>query len=346
MRHLPHRTDACPPRPASWHLIPRLLLIVAIAVAAVPPAAAAEGTYWLSDAPPGSEWAKKLRRSHGGPVERGRRGVYVKRLWLRTGNDPRGAGYATFDGPRAWVQGPDGEARAIEPFRADAGAGLRFEMPEEGFYNAFLVEQGVREGVLRTSVQKAEILKHSCGEGHDPAFIHSRMPPRTTGEVPFEVVRERLPDEDFHTRVRSGDRLTFRVLAEGRPAAGATVELVSDNGWHKRVTADHEGRATFELVQDYHPEWTEFEKRHRQGYLVLAEYRTDASGSRQGTAYHSTAYRASLSGSYFPAERAYMSYLYGLGVMLLALLAGTGLVYHFRLRQRRPGPREDLDEKA
>ena len=343
LRDLPQAAPPGAVRPSRWVLTLRhglflLLLAPATGVAADP--------LWLSDAPPTREWAKKTRHAHGGPVERGRRGVYVKRLWLRSGATPDGAEYLQATAGEHLLRGPEGEALKARPFDAEAGQGLVFPMPEEGFYNAFHVQRRVADGTLRVDVAKAEALKHSCGAGHDRKFTLSRMSPRTSEAVPFEIVRERLPDEDFHTHITSGDRLVFRVLHRGTPAAGAAVELASQNGWRKRVTTDADGRAAFRMVADYHPDWSEFDKDHRQRYLVTAEYRRETSGEFQGTAYRSARYRTSYAGAYFPAEEGYMSYVYGFGAFVIALLAAGAGLYHYRLRQRRPARREAFDEKA
>ena len=316
-----------------------LLLLAPVLTAAAEP-------LWLSDTPPAREWAKKARHAHGGPVERGRRGVYVKRLWLRSGDTPRDAEYPKGAAGEHLLRGPEGQALEAKPFRAETGRGLVFAMPDEGFYNAFHIQRQVKDGTLVVDVAKAEALKHSCGAGHDRKFTLSRMPPRTTDGVPFEILRERLPGEDFHSHLTSGDRLVFRVLHRGEPAAGATVELVSQNGWRKRTTTGADGEAAFRMVADYHPHWSAFDKDHRQRFLVTADYRTGTDGDLQGTPYRTVRYRTSYAGAYFPAEEGYMSYVYGFGAFLIALLATGAGVYHYRLRQRRPARREAFDETA
>lgn len=318
-------------------LVPLLLM---------PALAAATEPLWFSDLPPTAEWAEKTRRAHGGLVERGRGGVYAKRLWLRAGDDPSSAAYLPVPTGEVVADGPAREPVAPKPFSADAGGGIRFEMPEEGFYNAYLLSREVRDGTLEARVVKAEVLMHSCANGHDRHFTEARMPPRSTAGVPFELIRERRPDEDFHSRAVSGESIAFRALRQGEPVAGAEVRLVSNTGWGKTVVTDSDGRAEFRMVRDYYTDWSEFDKRRRQDYLVLAEYRQPLEGELGGSAYTQVHYSASLTGTYYPSEREYQSYLYGLGVMLFAATLSVGGVYHYRLRQRRPERREAFDEKA
>ena len=53
---------------------------------------------WLSDTPPDKASASHLRRSHGGPVESGQRGVPRKRLWVRSGDTLVDAAYVAPEG--------------------------------------------------------------------------------------------------------------------------------------------------------------------------------------------------------------------------------------------------------
>ncbi|MDD3448782.1 MAG: hypothetical protein PHF72_07090 [Gammaproteobacteria bacterium] len=312
----------------------------------LPALAAATEPLWFSDLPPTAEWTEKTLRAHGGLVERGRGGVSVKRLWLRAGDDPAHASYLPMPAGEVVAEGPEREPVAPKPFSAEAGGGIRFEMPEEGFYNAYLLSREVRDGTLETRVVKAEVLMHSCANGHDRRFTEGRMPPRVTAGVPFELVRERKPDEDFHSRAASGEPIAFLALNQGEPVAGAEVRLISNTGWGKTVITGPDGRAEFRMVRDYFTDWPEFDKRRRQDYLVLAEYRRPLEGELDGRPYAQAHYSATLAGTYYPAEPEYQSYLYGLGVMLLAATLSVGGVYHYRLRQRRPERRETFDEKA
>ncbi len=303
-------------------------------------------TVWFSDQPPNAEWSKRARHAHGGMVERGRGGVYVKRLWLREGAIPASATYTRpGENGSLSVFGVDGKNVTPELFKVDSGGGITFPMPDEGFYNAYFVERSVEDDVLETSIVKAEVLKHSCGEGHDPKFTASRMPPRGYAGVALDIIRERLPGEDFHTRMKSGDKVAFRVHYEGHPAVGADVSLTTQAGWTKRMQTDENGRAVFELIRDYYPAWNDFDKRHYESFLVTAEYRTELQGELNGTPFREARYRATLPGTFYPSELEYSSYLIGLLVTFAAAALTAGGVFLFRLKRRR-AVRERFDEKA
>ncbi len=303
---------------------------------------------WFSDAPPSAEWAKRVRSSHGGAVERSRAGLYTKRLWYREGPTPESAVYSPDYGTLSYdllVVDPTGEPVTPTSFQVAEGTGITFEMPEEGFYNAYLVTRRVDGEILEARVLKAEVLKHSCGEGHDRQFTESRMPFHVAHQVPIEIVRERLEGEDFHTRLASGDTLNFQVLHQGKPAAGATVAMTSGTGWTRSVTADTDGRASFQQIRDYYPDWNLFNKRKSQSFLVTAHVDVAEAGTHEGKRYSAVRYSATYPGTYYPPPRDYQSYLYGLIVMLAALALTAGGIFLYRLKSTKPS-RERFDESA
>lgn len=302
---------------------------------------------WFSDDPPNREAAQKTRHAHGGSVEVGRGGLFMKRLWVRAGEVPAEAGFASPDaagGRKLALLHPDGTTSGVEPFSGPQGSGFLFPMPKEGFYNAYLIEQAVDGDTLHTRVVKAEALKHNCGEGHD--HVAGLMAPNTLQGAPLDIVRERVPKEDFHTHVMSGDRVSFRVLYKGQPAAGAEVRMITAKGWAKTLTADAEGRVTYEMIRDYYPPWTAFDKRQKANFLVQAAYSVDETGALDDKPYSRARYVATLPGVYYPPEQEYTSYLYGLLLGVFALTATGVGVYVHRTRRNRSRREERFDETA
>ena len=200
----------------------------------------------------------------------------------------------------------------------------------------------MNNGERQFQTAKAEVLKHSCREGHDD--IQEKMPPRHNAAVPLEILRERRPKEDFHTRTCFGDAISFTVLRNGKPQPGAEVTLATALGWSKRALSDDQGRVTYTMIRDYFPPWRLFKKRHAQPYLVKAEFSQPESGELDGQTYDRTLYCASFAGSYFPSRRDYESYAYGL-IFGLFMLVFSGLaVYLFRRRRIRPYREVCFDE--
>jgi hypothetical protein len=275
-----------------------------------------------------------------------RRGIFHKHLWLRFANGPQEQGYVTQENrfaPLTLID-PKGQVSQQE-VSVDKEHGLldiTFPMPEEGFYNVYASGQQVNDGERQFQIAKAEVLKHSCREGHDN--IQEKMPPRHNAAIALEIVRERRPKEDFHTRIGFGDTVAFVVLRNGKPQPDAEVTLTTALGWTKRALSDGQGRVSYTMIRDYFPPWRMFNKRHAQPYLVKAEYRQQESGELDGQSYDHTLYCASFTGSYFPSRRDYESYAYGLTIGLFMLVFSGLAVYLYRRRRIRPYREVCFDE--
>ncbi len=303
----------------------------------------AGGTLWFSDSSP--HGGHGGRHSHGGPVEV-RRGVYYKNLWLRLGDNPREDGYVTMGNHFSPLILLDtkGEISKQEMGRDKAHGLLNasFPMPDEGFYNAYISHQWVKNGQRSFQIAKAEVLKHSCREGHDN--VQEKMPPKHNPEIPLEIVRERNPKDNFHTKLGYGDAVSFTVMRNGSPQPGAKVTLITAQGWKKEVSSDGDGRVSYRMIRDYYPPWRMFNKRYSQPYMVTAEYSTAESGELDGQHYDSTLYRASYSGNYYPSARDYESYAYGLIIGTFALVFSGLAIYLYRRRRNRPYREVRFDE--
>lgn len=290
---------------------------------------------WLSDKAPDEEAASRQHRSHGGPVERGERGVTRKRLWLRSGEQLTEAEYvAPVEGLTAQLIDPHKEdARLQQPVEGERSQ-LLFDMPDEGFYNAYQTRRLVEDGTLEIITAKAEVLKHSCREGHD--HVKELMPPNHLANIPLEIVRERLPKENFHGWVAFGDDITFLVLAQGEPVSGAEVTLHTRSGWRNTSVTDEQGHASFTIIRDYFPDWELFRSRYRQEFLAVATLEREEQGSYGGEDYSSSKLIATLPGHYYPSSRDYESYGYGLSFGLFGLTFSGLSIYLYRRRRVRP----------
>lgn len=299
---------------------------------------------WLSDTSPHAGHHGG-GHSHGGPVKV-KRGVYYKHLWLRHGAMPEEAGFVqqVTDLSKLQVLDTEGKLKDI-PFTRDEDHGLynaEFPMPNEGFYNAYATHQWINGSVREVQIAKAEVLKHSCREGHDN--VQEKMPPKFSDAIPLEIVRERRPKENFHTLLGYGDKASFIVMHNGKPLSGAEVTLTSGTGWSKQAVSDSEGRVRYTMIRDYFPPWRMFQKRHSQPYLISASYTLPESGKVDGKAYRETVYRASFSANYYPSPNDYESYAYGLSFGLFALVSSGLGIYLFRRRRNRPFREVRFDE--
>ena len=290
---------------------------------------------WWSETNPHAEHGD-ARHSHGGPVEI-RRGVYYKNLWLRSGEGPASSPYVEQAIPgRLLLQNVKGEVVEIAGGNLHGSFGVAFAMPDEGFYNLYLISESVSDGVRHIDIAKSEVLKHSCREGHD--HVKPLINPRSLDILPLEIVRERQTAENFHTLLGYGDTVTFQIRRQGQPLAGAEVTIHTAQGWHKTVRSDATGRASFMLVRDYYPDWQEFDRRYRQDYMISATH----SDTEEGIP---TRYVATYNGSYYPSARDYRSYAYGLLLGTFALTFTGVAVYLYRRRRQRRFHEVRFDEK-
>ena len=292
-------------------------------------------TLWLSDAPPCGR--HKGAHSHGGPVEI-RRGIFHKHLWLRLGNGSQKDAYITQSDHFSPVTLLEAKGRIselkISRDKAHDYLDIKFPMPDEGFYNVYVTHQQVKNGQRQVLIAKAEVLKHSCREGHDK--IQSKIPPKHNAAIGLELVRQRQQKENFHTRIGFGDTVSFVVLRHGKPQPDAQIILTTALGWSKHTVSDNQGRVSYTMIRDYFPPWRMFNKRRAQPYIVTAEYRQAESGELVGQHYDHTLYCASFAGNYFPSRRDYQSYAYGLMIGLFALVFSALAVYLYRRRRIRP----------
>lgn len=303
-----------------------------------PPQDAAKG------AKPGGEAPKKRpgrggdgHEGHGGPVEMGKSGLFIKNLFVRGGAQPMRSKYLNRTNtatPEVRIQFPDGSIKAAEVGQTKNGYGIRFEMPQEGYYNVYLTERVVEGDTLHVMVAKAEVLKHNCGEGH--GHVRGLMPVKTLPDAPVEIVRQRIPEENFHTLIAGGDDVTYTVLHDGQPVKDAQVKLTTKKGWTNAQRCDESGNVIYEMIRDYYPKWEMFKKREKSGYLVTADYTVPATGEYNGAPYLQVHYVTTLAGSYYPSKQEYQSYAYGMGVTVFAFTVTGGAVWWHRARRRKP----------
>lgn len=323
--------------------------------AAAGTAPAANGLVWLSETAPGvKSTSSGMDHNHAGAAapnaghdhssvenavadgnERMMNHAESKQLWLRSGTDPMKSPVAGLPGQDQilHIVGANGQVWDIKPESMNGALHAQIPLEEMGFYNAYLTRQAVVGDRLEVNVAKAELLKGTCCQkGIDPA----QERPIHDSSQPIELVRDHMDGEKLFTRLVSGDKIGFTVLCQGKPLAGASVSMTTQQDWRKTQTSDANGRVEFTLIRDYFPAWTNFYRMIRQTFLVTADAEVSASGEYQGQPYRVVHYQTTLAGKYSPSPYDYRSYAYGLGISLgTVLFAGTA-VYLYRRRRVRP----------
>lgn len=308
---------------------------------------------WFSDQPPEQSMTKDMQRRHGGFVHIVD-GVDVKQLWLRQGDSLHQSSYLDSAEGEYILMDVQKNINAPQIEKAKQQS-IRFPMPDEGYYNAYFTERLVSNGILAVKTAKAEILKHNCRNGHK--YDRSLVNPQKWNSAALDIVRLRVPDEDFHTRIRSGTEVKFQVFHNGAPVQGANVKLETKKGWIKSTQSDSQGFASFQVIQDNFFDAKKAEKegkkverghggrvRIRDSFLVTAEYLTDEAGFLEGASYSQTAYTVSTTGRYYPQQLARKSpeqALYFASAGMLVMGVGG---YTYRRRRVKPFKEEQFDE--
>jgi uncharacterized protein YneF (UPF0154 family) len=196
---------------------------------------------------------------------------------------------------------------------------VKFFMPKSGYYTLYYLQ----EKNDTTNVTKYEFKRFD--HSSDEKYNREKMAAKSIQEIPFNILRLRSDDETFYSRPQSGEELRLKILKNGKPVANALVTLTTQFGWQKSVHTDKNGIATLQLIKDYLPEWDKFNKRFREKFLVVAEYKESSAN-----------YKASYSGEFMPSRSAYQSYAYGLVITLVFLVILSGGIYFYRLRTQKP----------
>lgn len=336
-----------------------LVFSISLGLLSTANAASTSDILWLSDvAPKRAKPAAESSHNYGGKQPENMDAVIsgdagdnlhsgTKRLWLRQGDDPASASYVDAAGVPTDISLLDakGNRSTIVQTPVNGLAHAKSEFSELGFYNAYLARESLADGVKRVQLAKAELLKGSCcmktGDV-DPAQMMAISDPG----LPLEIVREHEPDEKLFTRITSGDKIKFTVNRQGKPTAGVAVTMLTQQGWQKKAVSNADGQVEFTMIRDYFPAWSDFKRRTKETFLVVAEVEEVASGTYDGRPYAKVAYQATLSGRYAPSPYDYKSYAWGLGISVFVLAFGGLGVYLYRRRRLRPFKEVRFNESA
>jgi len=271
----------------------------------------------------------------------------VKRLWLRRGADPAGASYVSAEGMPADIALLDakGNRSTVAQTPSNGLAHVRCEFEDLGFRNAYLTSESVKDGTLRVQLAKAELLKGTCC-AKDVDLDPDQKKAISDPMLPLEIVRERHHKEKLMTRIASGDKVAFLVNRLGKPMAGVPVTMLTQQGWQRTAMTDENGRAEFTMIRDYFPAWSDFRRRTKESFVVVAEAEVAESGMHRDQPYSKVAYQATLSGKYQPTPYDYKSYAWGLGIAIFVLAFGGLAVYLYRRRRIKPFREVRFNESA
>jgi hypothetical protein len=300
---------------------------------------------------PATAGAKK--HNHAGGTEVDATGEVVdnthsgsKRVWLRRGSAPLNSVYVGTgrDSETLILLNLEGALPDAEMKVENGMLSTKIELPEMGFYNAYLTQYMVHGDMLHVQIAKAELLHGSCSsKAVDEEAVAK---PIINANMPLELVREHYPNEGLFTRIVSGDQVNFTVMSYGKPVVGATVSMTTQNGWSNSKVSDEAGRVSFTMIRDYYTAWLDFKKYHKQTFLMTADLHVPDKVVSDGATYGSAHYTSTLAGSYYPSPHDYRSYAWGLGIGLFVIVFGGASIYLYRRRRLRPYREERVDGKA
>ncbi len=313
---------------------------------------ASDQPVWLSNVPPADqEKSVSAYGMHRLCSMKGRRGsgndIRIIQ-WVRKGNTVEGSDYISLTDTASYqtfVFSPGRKRVMSKLLNMHGKSVLEFVDNEEGYYNAYLIVNKMSGDTLYVDVAKAELLSHSCRNGHKN--VRKAVKPKIfPGFVPFEIIRKRKLNENFHFFISSGDQFTYQTLLNGKPVPGVPITLCTKKGWCKREITNKKGEAEFRFIQDYFTHWGEINKRKIYYYLIYSEYTIEESSEYQEQPYRFIHYSTTLSDGYFPAKTMYLSMVWGLIVFVVSLILIVAGIIIFRERRKKPYKEYTFDERA
>jgi len=240
------------------------------------------------------------------------------------------------------LKDPLGKDQKIE-IGKDSVCYLKFKLNQEGRFNAYYITKIPSEDALNINVAKAELISHSCRNGHDKAIAN--RPVKFYPEITdFEIIRIRKSDETLHHFTTSGTDETFQVLYKGKPLAGVPVKIYTQKGWVNTKKTNKEGKVHINFIQDYFSKMQELDRRRVYYYMVEADYTVNDSITYKGQTYPKIHYTTTISDGYRPWRLMYSSKVWGL-IIFLAIFVITSIgVFVYKERRKRPYKEITFDE--
>jgi hypothetical protein len=205
-----------------------------------------------------------------------------------------------------------------------------FEIPNNGYYTLFAVNETVNNDILYHKTAKMEYLQGS--HGNTDKYSDKDREILFAKEPKIDLIRFRGDKEDsFFYKNYSGEELKFQALLEGKPLANAKIKIDLDTGWKQELQTDKDGFVKFNIIKDYFPNWSEFDKRHKQSLMITMEYERDSLSDT----YYQEKFILTYPVTFYPGEDEYKSYAYGLAITLAFMIFSTLLVYIYRQRRTK-----------
>ncbi len=305
---------------------------------------------WLSNVPPAvlrkKVSAYGMHRLCTLKSHRGRRGSIRVIQWIRQGESVEHARYLHLPDSMSacvCVFSPKHEQPKAKIMNVKGRSVAEYVDNEEGYWNLYLVLKRISGDTLYVDVAKAELLSHSCRNGH-PNVRKAVLPRIYPDKIPFEIVRERRLNENFHFFIASGDKFIYKPLFRGKPVPGIRVAMSTEKGWVNKKITNKKGEVAFQFIQDYFTRWSEIRGRKIYAYLIYSEFIKKTEGNYKGKTYHYIHYSTSMSDGYFPSRTMYLSMVWGLVIFIVTTVLIAVGVFVYRERRKKPYKEYHFDE--
>ena len=308
---------------------------------------AADNNIWFSNKPPADDKKSAPSGMHGLSSIKGKRGKSSVVQWLRQGTHPITSNYIQVSDTgnfEFYFYSPAGQKAEGQFLTIGQSSILTYPSNEEGYYNAYLILKQVSNDTLYVNIAKAEMLNHSCRNGHKN--VRKKIGPNVFPEtIPTEIVRKRNSSENFHYFASSGDKIDYQFLLDGKPVENARLSFNTQTGWQKILFTDESGISTFQILQDYFSSWQELNNRKVYDYVIFGEITLPETGNYNGEDYSFIHYTTSLSDGYRPARTMYMSMFWASVVFMITVIISVTGIFIYKLNRNKIYKEVRFDEK-
>jgi polyferredoxin len=269
-----------------------------------------EGFYFSLSDPSASKYSKMADVSHTG----GRPSLIAsKKVYLAYGDISKKSLYKSSKVETFYFDTTQNH-KLIE----NSNSSYSFNVPNNGYYNLYAIEQSSIEDKSFYKVAKLEYLhgKH----GVDDIYTDEIKKDLLQNQTKIDLIRiKSINEKDFFYRLSMGDNLKFKVLFENKPLSNASIKVTLQSGWIKELKTNENGEFSFNLIKDYFPKWSEFNKRFKEEFIISLAYQKD-----------NTNYILTYPSYYYPSSNDYESYAYALILIFFTLFSSGIIVYRFR----------------
>ena len=303
----------------------------------------AQNNIWFSNKPPPDDKRSSPSGMHGLSSVKGKRGTSSVVQYLRQGTHPIMANYIQLTDTDKFdfhLYSPTGND-SVGQFK---GSYLIYASKEEGYYNGYLILKHVSNDTLYVNIAKAEMLNHSCRNGHINVQ-KLKVPDIYPETIPAEIIRKRTLSENYHYFASSGDEIDYQFLINGVPFEGGRLIFNTQTGWQKVLITDENGISTFQILQDYFSPWQELNNRKVYDYVIFGEMIIPEKGNYKGHNYSYINYTTSLSDGYRPAKTMYMSMFWALVVFMITVIISVVGIFIYKLNRNKTYKEVRFDEK-